>query len=62
LSASELVDDLPQRSTGAIEVVRQGICSYHRDGETHGILSRMMVSFLERRRGSLICAVCSEQF
>ncbi len=50
IDADELArTDLQSRSGGAITVVRQGV-KLHADGQdTHGILSEMMVEFLERR-------------
>jgi hypothetical protein len=57
----QLVADLPQRSPGAIEVVRNGVHLLHRGEPTHDILSRMMLAYLEPRRSTLeaLCAVCT---
>jgi hypothetical protein len=62
LAAADLTADLPRRSVGAIGVVRNGICGYHHNGEHHGMLSRMMVAYLERRTGTLTCAECGGWF
>jgi hypothetical protein len=60
LSPPDLAADFPGRSSGAIEVVRQGIHLYHRGQPTHDILSRMMLAYLEPRRSTLeaLCAAC----
>ena len=50
IDAAELAKtDLPSRSPDAIKVVRQGILMLDGGKDTHGILSRMMVQFLEKR-------------
>jgi hypothetical protein len=46
------------RSPSAIAVVREGICMYHRTNDSNGILSRMMVTYLDTRRGDLLCHKC----
>ena len=52
---------LPQRSPDAIEVVRQGIHSYHR-GMNISMLSRMMLRTLDERDEQVECPVCKEGF
>ena len=64
LAPEELATDLPDRSTGAIEVVRQGVHLWHRHEDDRLILSRMMREYLSRRasHSHLACPVCREQF
>jgi hypothetical protein len=58
---SELNGD-SRRSYEAIEVVRQGIHSYHRSGNI-SMLSKLMVQRLEETdRQPVTCAVCEIQF
>ena len=64
LTAGELSGThLPQRSPGAIEVVRHGVHLYHLDHDTHNILSRSMIAFLgsRPRLASTMCAVCLQR-
>jgi len=64
LPADELAATaLPSRSVGAIEVVRQGVHLYHMEQPTHGILSRAVMGFLERRPelSRTMCHVCLDQ-
>lgn len=50
MDADELAGTaLANRSTDAITVVRQGIRYFANGEDSHGILSRMMVEFLEKR-------------
>jgi len=62
MSHDALSVELDTRSPGAIAVVREGICLWHRRMDTHDILSRMMTTFLETRRGDLTCHKCKERF
>jgi hypothetical protein len=47
---------LPERSMGAVGVVRQGIHAYHREGMNRSMLSEMMIHRLGQ--GSVTCPVC----
>ena len=58
LSDEELARKLPQRSVGAIELVRDAVHSYHTDKMFISALSKMMCRRLEERRGSLVCSRC----
>jgi hypothetical protein len=58
MDASELAELLPGRSVGAIEVVRQGIHSYHL-GRDSTMLSEMMLERLADRRRPAICPICA---
>ena len=52
IDADELArTDLTTRSGGAITVVRQGIKLHAGGLETHGILSKTMTEFLDKRPG-----------
>jgi len=57
LSDEELSDHLPNRTLGAIKVVRDFIHSYHRVVDPSG-LSEMMKDSL--KQGSCICHRCQE--
>ena len=61
LPTDELVKLLPKRSIGAVEVVRQGLHSYHR-GQNISMLSKMMVRKLEDNIGKMICPICGIKF
>jgi len=61
LSPEELAPKLPQRSIGAIRVVREGIHSFHRGGNV-SMLSKVMIRRLEEGRGSFTCAECGTTF
>ena len=61
ISNDELANRLPQRSSGAIDVVREGVHSYHRGGNI-SMLSLIMRDYLDSRRGSLICPKCGLRF
>ncbi len=58
LSDKELARELPKRSLGAIELVRDAIHSYHTDRMFISALSGMMRRRLGERRGSLVCSRC----
>lgn len=57
----ELAGRLPGRSPGAVRVVRAGIHSFHR-GRNISMLSKMMLRYLESRRGALVCPKCGTRF
>jgi hypothetical protein len=61
LSNEELQQDIPNRSVGAIDIVREGIHAFHQ-GMNVSMLSNIMIDFLERRRGSLKCPKCGNDF
>ena len=52
---------LPGRTAGAIEVVREGICRYHR-GEANALLSRVMLQELAAKKGLHTCGACGALF
>ena len=52
---------LPDHSTGAIMMVRQGVCDYHK-GRPNILLSSMMLRELRSKKGLRACYVCSELF
>jgi hypothetical protein len=56
-----LVDLLPLRTPGEIGSIQQAIHAYHR-GKEASVLSRLMVEFLERKRGHVVCPVCVKIF
>jgi len=49
VSKVDLLADLPGRTAGAIDVVRQGVHLMHQALPAHGMLSAQMVRFLEPR-------------
>lgn len=59
LCHQEVAGTLPggRRSPGAVGVVREGIHSFHK-GHNISMLSKMMLRYLEHRRGTLICPKC----
>lgn len=63
LSDEDIDYKLPGRSRDAIEVVREGIHSFH-SGTAFAktALSQMMLRRLEEGRGSLICPKCGTKF
>ncbi len=56
----KVVDQLPDRSAGAISVVQQGIHAFHL-GRDHSMLSRMVVDHLKSQAGSVLCRVCGKK-
>ena len=60
LSSDDLATILVRRSTGAIDVVRSGIHSYHTGGNT-SMLSQMMIKKLDQIRGAVICPICKQK-
>jgi len=58
LTDEQLISYLPERSRGAIGVVRAFIHNYHKRGNVSG-LSRMMISRLERDPWT--CPLCDEK-
>ena len=56
LSDEELAGILPIRSSGAVNIVREGIHAYHR-GMNTSMLSKMMLKRLQESKG-LICLIC----
>lgn len=61
LSSQQLADLLPQRTDGAVEVVRQGLHSYHTGGNT-SMLSKMMLQRLDTKHDSVTCPICETRF
>lgn len=61
LSSEELAQLLPQRTRGAVEIIRQGIHSFHL-GRNVSMLSKMMLRRLEEKDQSLICPICGKTF
>jgi len=63
VSDEELAGRLPggRRSPGAVGVVREGIHSFHK-GRNISMLSKMMLRYLESRRGALVCPKCGTRF
>lgn len=61
ISDSELKSRLPNRSVGAIGVVRSGIHSYH-IGNNTSMLSQMMLSYLSRNHAHVKCPKCGLTF
>jgi len=59
MDAGELATSLPGRSVGAIEVVQQGIHSYHL-GQDSSMLSEMMLDRLADSRWPVRCPICGE--
>lgn len=61
LSSMELSKELPRRSPGAIDAVRDGVHAFHqaKDAPT---LSQMMREQLEKKVSALTCARCGERF
>jgi len=53
-----LLADLPGRTEGAVDVVRQGVHLMHQALPAHGMLSAQMVRFLDPRLPLPACAVC----
>jgi hypothetical protein len=60
LSSDALAAILVRRSTGAIDVVRSGIHSYHTGGNI-SMLSQMMIKKLDQTRSAVICPICKEK-
>lgn len=56
-SIEELLKELPGRTADAIEVVIEGIHDYHKKGRFKA-LSKMMIDYLERFKGKLMCPKC----
>ena len=61
ISDEELAGRLPERSLGAVGVVRSGIHSFHKGGNI-SMLSKVMLRYLEDRRGTLTCPKCGGKF
>lgn len=61
LSSEESSRLLPQRSRDAVEIIRQGIHSFHL-GRNVSMLSKMMLRRLEEKDQSLICPICGKTF
>jgi hypothetical protein len=66
VSRPDLPDDgfaeiLPQRSVGAIGVVRAGVHSFHTGGDT-SMLSKMMLSLLGAKNTLVTCPICKVSF
>jgi len=61
LDSLELAQQLPRRTPGAIEAVRQGIHSFHTGGDL-SLLSKMMLRRLKERQEQVTCAVCGVSF
>jgi len=57
MNLSELAGSLPGRSVGAIQVVQQGIHSYHL-GQDSTMLSEMMRDRLADSRHPAECPIC----
>ena len=62
MSHDALSVEIDTRSPDAIALVREGICRAHRGLDTIDFLSKMMVQYLETRRGDLTCHKCKERF
>jgi len=61
LHSFELAQQLPRRTPDAIEVVRQGIHSFH-TGSNLSLLSEMMLRRLKEKQKQVTCAVCGVRF
>ena len=61
LDSLELAQQLPRRTPGAIEVVREGIHSFHTGGSL-SLLSRMMLRRLKEKQEQVTCAICGVRF
>ena len=61
LDSLELAQQLPRRTPGAIEVVRQGIHSFHTGGNL-SLLSKMMLRRLKEKQEQVTCAICGVRF
>jgi hypothetical protein len=61
LSRQGLADNLPGRSQGAINVVREGVHSYHVGGNV-SMFSQMMLNYLNHKRSTLECLKCGTKF
>ena len=61
LSDEEVAALLPDRSVGAVQVVRGGIHSFHSGGDI-SMLSAMHRARLEQSAGQVICPVCGTRF
>jgi len=46
------------RSKGAVDVVREGVCVYHRGSRDTTLLSQLQKDYLDANRGALICWRC----
>lgn len=57
-SIEELCRELPDRTSGAIEVVIEGIHDYHENGHFKA-LSKMMIDYLERSNDKFMCPKCN---
>jgi len=57
MNLSELAGSLPGRSVGAIQVVQQGIHSYHL-GQDSTMLSEMMLARLADSTRPVNCPIC----
>ena len=61
LSDEELSDLLPNRSQGAVAVVRAGVHSFHTGGDT-SMLSKMMKELLGSKDTLVTCPICRMAF
>jgi len=61
LSDAELMSRLPNRTMGAINVVREGVHACH-IGSNTSMLSQMMLSYLNRNQSTLECPKCGAKF
>jgi hypothetical protein len=59
LSDSDLVEIIPSRSEGALQIVRSGIHEFHKKGDSP-VLSNMMKKRLKQVGSTRICPVCKE--
>jgi hypothetical protein len=59
VASEELAEQLPGRTVGAIDTVRQGLHEFHVKG-TSSLISQVMVRFLDGEP-SWTCCVCDEQ-
>lgn len=60
LSSEQFAELLPRRTSGAIEVVRAGVHSFHLGGNT-SMLSEMMRQRLKEKNQPLTCPRCRAQ-
>lgn len=58
LKSDEFVAILPNRSKGAIDVVRQGLHEFHQKGES-SLLSNFMKQHIVDSTHAIICPICS---
>ncbi|MFC1846488.1 hypothetical protein ACFLYS_00305 [Chloroflexota bacterium] len=61
VSDEELANLLPNRSIGAVEVVRAGVHSFHTGGDI-SMLSRMMNDLLGSKVTIVECPICKTAF